>query len=50
MFVNALCVSMGALLIITPKTTMHLKYKTLLPSGNNKHQGRVYKERKGREQ
>ncbi len=48
MFVNALCVSMGVLLIITLKTTIHPKHKRLLPIGNNKHQGRVYKERKGR--
>ncbi len=47
MFVNALCVSMGVLLIITLKTTMHLKNKRLLPKGNNKHQERVYKEKKG---
>ena len=46
MFVNALCVSMGVLLIITLKTTMHLKHKRLLPICNNKYQGRVYKEKK----
>ncbi len=46
MFVNALCVSMGVLLIITLKTTMHLKGKRLLPMCNNKHQDRVYKEKK----
>ncbi|KJF92342.1 hypothetical protein UB34_20455, partial [Photobacterium leiognathi] len=46
MFVNALCVSMGALSIITLKTTIHLKRKRLLPEGNNKHRERVYKERK----
>ncbi len=48
MFVNALCVSMGVLLIITLKTTIHQKHKRLLPKGNNKRQGRVCKERKGR--
>ncbi|KPA54565.1 hypothetical protein VT25_01375 [Photobacterium leiognathi subsp. mandapamensis] len=37
---------MGALLIITLKTTIHLKHKRLLPRGNNKHQDRVYKEKK----
>ena len=47
MFVNALCVSMGVLLIITLKTTIHLKYKKLLPKGNNKYQGKVCRERKG---
>ncbi len=50
MFVNALCVSMGVLLIITLKTTIHLKHKILLLNSNSKHQGWVYKERKGREQ
>ncbi len=47
MFVNALCVSMGVLLIITLKTTIHLKYKRLLLKGNNKYQGKVCRERKG---
>ncbi len=47
MFVNALCVSMGVLLIITIKTTIHLKHKRLLPKGNNKHRGKVCRERKG---
>ncbi len=47
MFVNALCVSMGALLIITLKTTIHQKRKRLLPKGNNKYQGKVCRERKG---
>ncbi len=47
MFVNALCVSMGVLLIITTKTTIHLKHKRLLPKGNNKDKERVYKEKKG---
>ncbi len=47
MFVNALCVSMGALSIITLKTTIHLKRKRLLPKGNNKYQGKVCRERKG---
>ncbi len=46
MFVNALCVSMGVLLIITLKTTIHLKNKRLLLKGNNMHQERVYKEKK----
>ncbi len=45
MFVNALCVSMGALSIITLKTTIHIKHKRLLPKGNNKYQDRIYKER-----
>ncbi len=47
MFVNALCVSMGALLIITLKTTIHPKHKRLLPICNNKRQGKVHRERKG---
>ncbi len=47
MFVNALCVSMGALSIITLKTTIHLKRKRLLPKGNNRCQGKVCRERKG---
>ncbi len=46
MFVNALCVSMGVLLIITPKAIIHLKDKRLLPKCNNRCQGRVYKEKK----
>ncbi|KPA53290.1 hypothetical protein VT25_08660 [Photobacterium leiognathi subsp. mandapamensis] len=37
---------MGVLLIITPKITIHLKHKRLLPKGNNENQGRVYKEKK----
>ncbi len=47
MFVNALCVSMGVLLIITLKATIHLKHKILLLKGNNKHRGKVHRERKG---
>ncbi len=47
MFVNALCVSMGVLLITTLKTTIHLKNKILLPQCNNKYQGKVCRERKG---
>ncbi len=46
MFVNALCVSMGALSIITLKTTIQLKNKRLLPKGNKRYQGRVYKEKR----
>ncbi|WP_305418714.1 hypothetical protein, partial [Photobacterium leiognathi] len=37
----------GLLSIITLKTTMHLKRKRLLPKGNNKYRGKVYRERKG---
>ncbi len=47
MFVNALCVSMGALLIITLKTTIHQKRKRLLPRCNNERRGKVHRERKG---
>ncbi len=46
MFVNALCVSMGVLLIITLKTTMHLKRKRLLLRSNNKDRRRIYKEKR----
>ncbi len=47
MFVNALCVSMGVLLIITLKTTIHLKDKRLLLKSNNNDRRRIYKEKKG---